>query len=1083
MRTTDKITRGRHPCRIAGLLLSLLLAAGPGSAQTDDPMLFCMATTVRLANKDWAYVLWDVSAGAALPDEAFAIHARAGAPSAGGTFARVMVAQRQRDPAAIAWLIARAEAIGQTAADLSELLDTVFADLALAPDLTLAQRLAAVIRAADENPEVAENLTFLARRHAAIAMAVGRAAAVPIASSGQSTIELRAYDPATDTSGTLRSRVSVTANDPRILPAPTGLTDASVASPKGHLAIGLRWSVTDAYRRVSLLGFGFNVYRINRAYAEQKGYHLTPPLTADLLNRLAQVPTQVKRVNRLPVLFDDDDTPPGEPYFIDDNNRFEPNATPFADGQQFYYYVTACDVLGRDGDVSPGVLLTARDRLAPLVPIGVQARRMRLYDTAAHARDFGVEVSWKPNPQTSNESTSVYYVYRYTNQTDVTFRSTNTALNRIGAPIAQSTNATRLAFIDTGVGEADIGHNRYYTVRAVEYAAASTNWSGHSAPVACNLRDEDGPGLPQAQLYVDRLSVTLYSGAPTLVPAPSRTASSGFLLVCNLSNYLARSAVSQIEFRGRVTASNSIPAAVLGRYPVTPGVMAVTSLFLRAEQSVPWSFWCRAILKDGRVSNSAYTLGQEPPNSKLQVNKILVFAATGLVSRVSGDGYRHYTPPADLPPPAGVQIPTNGPPSVGLQLDGDSYEWRLYTQIDGGALTLARQGLGQPNTETNVCSEVPRYLHDTWVKYYVQTFDNSGNPSPLRLIGRSLIPGAIMPSAVDSVILTTSGTTNSPSLTITWLASPYGVDRFAVNIGMYCLKPPVSWPASGLSTNLAGESGFVLRVPCPNGHDAIAHVGRYETPRVGAAFSTPQTNRFTVTLPIQLNESYFVQVAAVGTSAEGAPSPWQEAKWTAPVPTNQVEVPWPTRDLPTVRDTIGSDIRPVFIPFLDYDDTIPRNTAAVVIGRVPENPGEFHTVAGGYLLPTGDAVESYLFELDGTDPLPPFVLYRRQVANALFPNVSGQCVQTTPLIESFASVLETGATTHRRIRDPYLIVGKLTLGSTADYDDICVRDRLGIVGGATYEYYLMRFDTRHEPRDVLKLGTVTIPVREIKGEE
>jgi hypothetical protein len=46
-----------------------------------------------------------------------------------------------------------------------------------------------------------------------------------------------------------------------------------------------------------------------------------------------------------------------------------------------------------------------------------------------------------------------------------------------------------------------------------------------------------------------------------------------------------------------------------------------------------------------------------------------------------------------------------------------------------------------------------------------------------------------------------------------------------------------------------------------------------------------------------------------------------------------------------------------------------------------------------------------------------------------------------------------------------------------------VRDRLGIVGGATYEYYLMRFDTRHEPRDVLKLGTVTIPVREIKGEE
>jgi hypothetical protein len=78
-------------------------------------------------------------------------------------------------------------------------------------------------------------------------------------------------------------------------------------------------------------------------------------------------------------------------------------------------------VLGRDNSVSAGLLLTARDRFAPLPPVGVRARRLRLYNKAAHERDFGVEISWKPNPQTSNDVTSVYYVYRYTNQTDAAF--------------------------------------------------------------------------------------------------------------------------------------------------------------------------------------------------------------------------------------------------------------------------------------------------------------------------------------------------------------------------------------------------------------------------------------------------------------------------------------------------------------------------------------------------------------------------------------------------------------------------------------------------------------------------------------
>lgn len=1076
MRTTDNTLRSRPPYRAAIALLAVWLAAGVGRAQTDDPMLFCMATPVRLATKDWAYVLWDVSAGAALPDEAFAVYARAGGFTSAGTFTRVTVAQRQRDPAAIAWLIDRAEAIGQTAADLSELIDTVFADLSLAPDLTLPQRLAAVVRAADENPEVADNLALLARRHAAIAMAVGRAAVVPIASSGASTIELRAYDVATGTSGTLRSRVGVTANSPTVLPAPVSLSDASTASPKGQLAIGLRWDVTDAYRRLSLLGFGFNVYRINRAYAEQKGYHLTPPAYTLLPSLLATQPNLVKRANRLPVLTDDE-APAGSPYFVDDNNRFEVGATPFADGEQFYYFVTACDVLGRDGTVSAGLLLTARDRFAPLPPVGMRARRLRLYDTAARARDFGVEVSWKPNPQTSNDVTSVYYVYRYTNQTDVTFRSTNTTLNRIGGPITQNTNVTRLAFIDTGVGEADIGRSRYYTVRAVKYAAACTNWSGHSAPVACNLRDEDGPGIPQATLMADRLDVGLYAGAATATVGEGPLDRGDFLLVCNLSNYLARSAIRYIEFHGRETASNGVTPYLLGRYPVDARATAVTSRLVRGEVKQNWSFWCKARLKDGRESNEAAKENVGAPAAPLTY-KVVFFGATGAVTRVPvADGARHYTPPAEYPPPVGVTVPTNGPPGVYLHLDGDAYEWRLYTQLGDGALTLAKQGLGEPgNDVTNICSDVTRYLYDTWVKYYIQTLDNNGNPSPLRLLGRCLIPGAVTLPPVNQIYVTPSGKVDNPTLTVGWTVSSHGVDHFDLYIGMINNQPPETWGNSGLSENLAGYEGLVVRLPPTGEASDLLYVGRYATPRLGAGFGAPGTNAFSVTLPVELNRRYFVHIEALSGPSEGTSdlTTWTEGRWTTPVPPSQVEVPWPERPLPEVRDMGGSTIRPVFIP--QYTNGIPRNAAAVVIGRVDNTLGAQHTV-DGYLLPTGDAVSSYLYWLaEGTDPLLPFVLYRRQVANARFPSVSGQFVQATPLLEEFASQLKTNYAPPRRlVLDPYLIIGKLSLGSTADYDDICVRDRLGIVGGAAYEYYLVRFGSDREPRDVLKLGSVTIP--------
>lgn len=1058
------IIEQKTPCLslLAGVVAAVAVA-GLLHAQTDDPMLFCMGTSIRAGGKDWAYVLWEVNDGAPLPDPAISVHARPGGFNDPGTFTRVTVAQRQNDPATVAWLIARAESIGQSAADLAHLLDTVFADLALSPGLSLEARLAAVIRAGAENPEAEENLRFLARRHAAIAMVLGRAVLVPITATGQTTLELRAFDPAGGQEGPLRGRVSVTANAPRILPAPLNVSGTTEASPRGHLVIGVRWDVSDAYRRVSLLGFGFNVYRLDRDFAVAHNYHITPPGPAELATLLATHPQDVKRANRLPVLIDEDDVPPGRPYFNDDNDRFAPDGEPFTAGQQFYYFVTACDVLGRDGEVSQGVLLTACDRQAPLVPVGVRARRLRTFDGTA--RDFGVEISWQPNPDTSNDTTTAYWIYRYASQDDPAFRSRDPLLNRIGGPVAQNTNLTRLVYIDTTPGEADFGRRYYYTVRAIDNSACGGNWSGHSAPVACNLRDEDGPGLPSATLFVDRLDVTVTAEEAPVDITESPVDRGDFRLVCKVPQAWLRDQVQSVSFYQREARDENAPVLFIGRYTLGDGMAAVTSRYLRVDSKINWFFYCQVTLRDGKMSNLARS-GQFLSHSNLMICRHVLFNALGTVTRVPAD------PTDPGVPPSGSLVPT-----VTIHLDADSVEWRLFTQIDNGPLTLARQGLGTPNTDiSDIRADVERYLHCADVKYFVQTFDNNGNPSPLKLIGHAFVPGAA-PAALEYVAVEPSGTSNAPTFTVTWVGSPHGVDHFELHLGMPMSEPPEFLAGAGLSTNLIKGTGTALAVPNTDGTQETYLMAMYETPRVGAAFGDPDSDLFTVTLPAQINSRILVQIRPVGRCSEGEISYRQIASWTLPAPLSQVTVPWPARPLPPVAAPINTAIQPLFLPYQDYGDAVSRETAAIAIGRVDNNSDIMHLQSGGYLLPTDNPLEAFLYAPDdASDTLLPFVLYRRQVANSLFPSVSGQYVQVTPMIEHFASAIDT-PTGKRRVLDPYLVIGRIDPQVAEDFHTICVRDRLGIVGGAAYEYLLMRFDERREPRDVLKLGTVTIPAR------
>src|ERR1019366_4383092 len=140
--------------------------------------------------------------------------------------------------------------------------------------------------------------------------------------------------------------------------------------------IRLRWGTSPALRRLSLLGYGFNIWRIPQTNARALGYNTNPPsilqLQSGAFSRANQGPVVATKDFDVAHGFGSADDPTDRTtYFFSDNNghalgnvHFPSNGPPhlgyltpaFNDGDQFYYFITARDVLGRDGHVSLGGL-------------------------------------------------------------------------------------------------------------------------------------------------------------------------------------------------------------------------------------------------------------------------------------------------------------------------------------------------------------------------------------------------------------------------------------------------------------------------------------------------------------------------------------------------------------------------------------------------------------------------------------------------------------------------------------------------------------------------------------------------------
>ena len=107
----------------------------------------------------------------------------------------------------------------------------------------------------------------------------------------------------------------------------------------------------------------------------------------------------------------------------------------------------------------------------------------------------------------------------------------------------------------------------------------------------------------------------------------------------------------------------------------------------------------------------------------------------------------------------------------------------------------------------------------------------------------------------------------------------------------------------------------------------------------------------------------------------------------------------------------------------------------------------------------------------------PVVVYRTQIPNEFYPEVSGDLIQVTPLMEEIAydwtADKREGDVTE--IRDPFL-----TATPPVNFDNqsvpgfIFLKDTQPVVEGARYIYLLTRFSENGEIKEIVPTNAVTI---------
>jgi hypothetical protein len=1072
----------------------------------------------------------------ASPTGYVAVYAKEGAAGSTNAFLLKSVLTRAVDAVTIRGLLERSRRLGDVPELIDERLTTLFGPLVPASSIDVAEKLSAVIRGAQGVEDHEQNLRLMARQHPGIAMCLGLADAQAISTTPGvlTTFELRQWNPSVNQDGPVVGRVTVVSRQPLPLPPPFAPVVVPDATAKGDLNLKMRWAMTDELKRVALVSQGFDVFRVDRALAEKLGWHLTPPTTAALLSASTTNAAWVVRVNEVPVLAGQNYTAagaadlvndPSTTFVLDDNDRFDVGGRPFIDGAEFYYFVGARDLLGRVGTLSPGTLGRVCDRIPPAAPREVQVRARHLWDGTT-ARDR-LEVSWKPYTAAGTEMPAAYYVYRWNGPTAALSPSARTAVP-VAGPIVHDPARSVYTWLDDGVGSptvlANAGQQIWYTVRAADDGVCGPNLSGDSSPGMGVLRDRFGPVTATGTVSIRCVQPRVDLLAP---PKTSAGGAGGNLRTYRLSCVRSNQAIEEVQFYfARATDPTPVPLPVVGfsrepnraalsvDIPYVPGggllLGCEVSTRLGSKSSIQWV----------PVPQTDDTVVTEVPfTSWLAMERVVADA----------DCRRHTVPRPGTPGSetfGGSADSDAGGITLTLDLPPQAREYRVYRCVDGGVRTLIATGAGT-NTVTVTDESLP--VNAATLCYFVQVLDQHGNPSAVaRLEPEVAINGVLPVPALESLksLGTFSSNTNSPlpapSLRLNWTCAEPGVDRFEV------------WLNDGTGQQLASTSDELIHVgeqldyvdDVDDGVEAGGDYSRFVTPRLATGFGTNAT--FGVTFAVVPGRTYTALVKAIGVDGtRGGVSAARRSSWQpASLPLGVGQVPWPARPLPSLT----SGFHPQLLPYQLSEDEF--KGVAIAIGEVDfGRTMSAALIAPPYRIEGVSAVEDLLYpDYRGSNVLS-CVLYRHQVPNSRYPEVSGDVIQVSPLMETIVSrrlfetvpgslpysgvslegvgrpvtvetrskqsgkpIRETLRLSRARaprpspgtrsgsgsggleITDPFIVLAGNGRPGLDSYSGarIYLKDTQPIVEGARYRYVLARFQGNHEIEQLIRVGEVDI---------
>lgn len=1046
--------------------------------------------------RNWAYILWQATTPSLISNRVFAIYAKPGDTTNNAPFTRLSIVKVQTDARVIEPLLRRAENLGDNLFKLQEDLLQVFANLMPSNAISRADQLSAIIRGSLNDPRTYQNLLLLARNHAGINLALGLADAGQIG-PGLTTFEIRAFDPLTGKDLAVIGRVTVEAGKPTILPPPGPPVVVPEASAMGDLNIKLRWGAPDGLRRLGLMQFGYNLYRITRSYAAGQGWNVAnPPPLSILSNIVVAQPAVAKRINRVPItpghLFTvaeaADLSSPGADkkamFIMDDDGRGRPMYVNygFTNGAQFYYYVTARDVLGRDGAVSPGLLATVCDRMPPLPPTSVSVVNDYSYNPTTKTSNQALRVVWKQNINT-NDLTTNYWIYRWTSLTQMHALSGDIS-NRLIAVVQHQGGATFNSYLDIGPSSpnvaTDLGKTYWYTVRAGDAGACAQNLSGPGGPAFGVLRDRIGPAPGTGFIEINCLRPAVRSlgqypltGTNDFVNFPVFLACSRtdpriewaqFYCVARYTSFASGISTFITNDFGRLFFLGNSNVSTWWTPPRNPG---------GGQFQVTLSVICRDGFFNGRVSQDVLMTVSQPPS--VEGFLYLPFAAfaqsirTNAGDRKNQDCFEH--------DPGGGSGGLDGTNNIGIHVipTPGSKEYRIYRRVDDGPISLLCQGPVTNIASIIDCFENAPPANGGTMCFYFQLLDEHGNPSPMTLLGCiDTAPNTGLPTPVLAKISST-GNESSAGMNLVWFCPPYGVDRFEVRIAG--LPTPPNTNGFNLSAQLSFTNPPPASMSCSNfGTNLILSFYPFITPKAGPGFGNNGA-QFVVPCSVELGKTYVVAVRARGKNNNaGEFSNVESFVWN---PTNAPtqQVPWPARGLPSTNANFAG-----IAFFLSTNSPFPvlRTTGTegvgVFIGYSLMGSREFGIGGGRALIYSEyDPLTALGTNLFG-EAIFPCVLYRYQVPNVNFPATSGDVLQVSPLMEkiAYATTGVPGQAKQTIIADPFLCETTST-DNSGHYLWFWLRDTQPQISGARYKYVVVRFRPDHEIDQIIPTNEVEVP--------